>query len=36
MGLLQEYGIKVPNFRVATTPDEVFEISKSGGLLKFT
>lgn len=32
MGLLQEFGINVPKFRVATTPNEVKEITKSGGM----
>ncbi len=35
MGLLQEYGIKVPKFRVASTDKEVYEIAKSGGIEKF-
>jgi len=32
MGLLQEYGIKVPKFRIAQTPQEVYEAQKSGEL----
>lgn len=31
MGLLQEFGIKVPKFKVASTPNEVKEVTASGG-----
>jgi hypothetical protein len=31
MGVLQEAGIKVPKFRVASTPAEVKEAASSGG-----
>lgn len=31
MGLLQQFGIKIPNFKVATSPNEVKEITAAGG-----
>ena len=34
MGVLQEFGINVPKFKIATTPEEVYEIAKSGGKAK--
>jgi hypothetical protein len=33
MGVLQEFGIQVPKYKVASTPEEVYEIVKSGGKL---
>lgn len=31
MGLLEEAGIRVPKFRVAETPDQVYQIAASKG-----
>jgi hypothetical protein len=31
MGLLQEFGINIPKFKVATTPAQVKEFTSSGG-----
>ena len=32
MDLLTKYGIQVPQYKVATTPDEAFEIAKNYGM----
>jgi succinyl-CoA synthetase beta subunit len=31
MGLLEEAGIRIPKFRVAETPDQVYQIASSQG-----
>ncbi len=35
MGLLQEFGINIPKFKVATTPAQVKEFTSSGGCCLF-
>jgi succinyl-CoA synthetase beta subunit len=35
MGVLQENGIKVPKYKVASSANEVKEIAKTGGWLLF-
>lgn len=35
MGLLQEFGIKIPKFKVATSPAQVKEATASGGIHLF-
>lgn len=33
MGLLEQAGIRVPKFRVAETPEQVYQIAASKGLM---
>jgi succinyl-CoA synthetase beta subunit len=36
MGLLEDAGIRVPKFRVAETPDQVYQIASSHGWCLFS